>query len=129
MLPLPTEEITYLASQPFTPKPLIADIIRTRYCIPGSIFLVEAVDVFEASMLKRRRGVRLLLGDGELCIQALLGGEMHRYVDRGDVTIGSYVKLESFDLARIEREDSVDGEDNRCKSNVRLSGKRRKRSA
>lgn len=97
------EEITYyLASEPFAPKLLIADILRTRYCIPGSIFLVEGVDVFHASKSGRWRGVRLLLGDGDLCIQALLAGEMHRYVDRGDVAVGSYVKLSSFNLERIE---------------------------
>ncbi|KAH6656254.1 hypothetical protein BKA67DRAFT_551384 [Truncatella angustata] len=109
ILQSPAEEITHLVSEPFTPKPLIADLIRTRYCIPGSVFLVEGIDIFQASRSRRWRGVRLLLGDGELCIQALLAGEMHRYVDRGDVAVGSYVKLESFDLAHIEPEASKAG--------------------
>ncbi|KAK9778983.1 hypothetical protein SCAR479_04219 [Seiridium cardinale] len=105
----PKEEISYLASEDaFTPKPLITDIIRTRYCIPGSIFLVEAVDVFRASSKSNRwRGIRLLLGDGQLCIQALLAGEMHSYVDRGDVNIGSYVKLSNFVLERTLPEPSI----------------------
>lgn len=101
VLPSFAEEVTFFASEPSTPRPLIADILRTRYCIPGSIFLVEGVDRFQASKSKRWRGIRLLLGDGELCIQALLAGEMHAYVDRGDVAIGTYVKLERFDLDRI----------------------------
>ncbi|KAK9424538.1 hypothetical protein SUNI508_03414 [Seiridium unicorne] len=105
----PEEEISCFASEtPFTPKPLIADILRTRYCIPGSIFLVEAVDVFRASSKSNRwRGIRLLLGDGQLCIQALLAGEMHSYVDRGDVNIGSYVKLSNFILERTLPEPAI----------------------
>lgn len=103
------EEITFLASQPFTPKPLVADILRTRYCIPGSIFLVEGVDIFQASKSKRWRGIRLLLGDGAVCIQALLAGEMHAYVDRGDVAIGTYVKLERFNLERIAPDADTGG--------------------
>ncbi|KAI0137138.1 hypothetical protein BJ170DRAFT_604650 [Xylariales sp. AK1849] len=91
-------DITCIVSEPFIPKPLIADILRTRYCITGSIFLVEGVDIFSASKSRRWRAIRLILGDGELCIQALLSGEMHRYVDGGDVTIGAYVKLETFRL-------------------------------
>ncbi|KAK6071899.1 hypothetical protein SCUP515_07683 [Seiridium cupressi] len=105
----PEEEISCFALEaPFTPKPLIADILRTRYCIPGSIFLVEAVDVFRASSKSNRwRGVRLLLGDGQLCIQALLAGEMHSYVDRGDVNVGSYVKLSNFILERTLPEPAI----------------------
>ncbi|KAK1754748.1 hypothetical protein QBC47DRAFT_361776 [Echria macrotheca] len=50
---------------PIDPKPLIADIRRTRYCIPGSVFLVEAIerDILVGS---RHRAVRVVLGDGEL---------------------------------------------------------------
>ncbi|KAI4599271.1 hypothetical protein KJ359_002230 [Pestalotiopsis sp. 9143b] len=116
--PSPPEEITFLTPDPFSPKPLVADILRTRYCIPGSIFLVEVVDAFRASSSSgqsrrprsrssRWRGVRLLLGDGELCVQALLAGDMHSYVDRGDVAVGAYVRLESFTLER-----TVDPENN-----------------
>ncbi|KAI1139970.1 hypothetical protein F5Y05DRAFT_337547 [Hypoxylon sp. FL0543] len=88
--------ITCIAPEPFEPVPLIADILRTGYCVPGSVFLVEGVDAFHTSRSNRWRAVRLLLGDGELCIQALLSAEMHRYVDHGEVAFGSYVKLERF---------------------------------
>ncbi|KAK6825346.1 cyclin-like F-box [Apiospora arundinis] len=91
-------EIACITAEPFTPKPLIADILRTKYCIPGSIFLVEDVETCNASRSKRWRAIRLMLGDGELCIQALLAAEMHRYVDGGEVSIGSYIKLEAFRL-------------------------------
>jgi hypothetical protein len=134
-LPLPTpDEITFLTPDPFVPKPLVADILRTRYCIPGSIFLVEGVDVFRAATAAagfgsgpgsasqssskpnrkknhgRWRGVRLLLGDGELCVQALLAGDMHSYVDRGDVAVGAYVTLESFSLERAGGVKNGDGD-------------------
>ncbi|ETS77556.1 hypothetical protein PFICI_11430 [Pestalotiopsis fici W106-1] len=119
-LPLPTpDEITFLTPDPFVPKPLVADILRTRYCIPGSIFLVEGVDTFRAGSSSlsssvhrsknRWRGMRLLLGDGELCIQALLAGDMHSYVDRGDVAPGAYVSLESFTLERAVTEQHGGG--------------------
>ncbi|KAI1370342.1 hypothetical protein F4677DRAFT_366818 [Hypoxylon crocopeplum] len=89
-------DITCIAPEPFEPIPLIDDILRTGYCVPGSVFLVEGVDSIHTSKSKRWRAMRLLLGDGELCIQALLSAEMHRYVDQGEVAFGSYVKLERF---------------------------------
>ncbi|KAI1201822.1 hypothetical protein F5X97DRAFT_267195 [Nemania serpens] len=91
-----SSDITYISSEPFEPKPLIADILRTRFCVPDSIFLVEGVDVAHTSKSRRWRAVRLLLGDGELCVQALLSTDMHRFVDRGDICFGSYVKLQQF---------------------------------
>ncbi|KAI1646556.1 uncharacterized protein F4817DRAFT_340428 [Daldinia loculata] len=101
-------DITCIAPEPFEPIPLIAGIVRTGYCIPGSVFLVEGVDSIHTSRSKRWRAVRLLLGDGELCIQALLSAEMHRYVDEGEVAFGSYVKLEQF---RVERRNLPNGTD------------------
>ncbi|KAH8677544.1 hypothetical protein BX600DRAFT_531430 [Xylariales sp. PMI_506] len=84
------------------PQPLIADILRTRYCIPGSVFLVEGVDAaLPTSRSRRWRAVRLLLGDGEFCVQALLAAEMHRYVDGGDVAVGAYVRLGTFRLESV----------------------------
>ncbi|KAK8133782.1 cyclin-like F-box [Apiospora sp. TS-2023a] len=100
--PDPAPEITCIAAEPFAPKPLVADILRTKYCIPGSIVLVEDVEVCNASRSKRWRAIRLMLGDGELCLQALLAAEMHRYVDGGEVSIGSYVKLEAFQLEWLD---------------------------
>ncbi|KAI0503180.1 hypothetical protein F5B22DRAFT_630238 [Xylaria bambusicola] len=100
--PTASPDITCLTPEPFVPKPLIADILRTRYCVPDSIFLVEGVDVFHTSKSKRWRAIRLLLGDGELCIQALMAPETHRFVDRGEVVLGVYIKLEKF---RFECQD------------------------
>ncbi|OLN95241.1 hypothetical protein CCHL11_08108 [Colletotrichum chlorophyti] len=92
-------------AEPFIPKPLINDLLRTRYCIPGSIFLVEDVESLPVARSKRWRAFRLLLGDGELCIQALLRREMHRFLDTGAVRVGCYVRLEEFVL----RFQEVDG--------------------
>ncbi|KAI0407771.1 hypothetical protein F4802DRAFT_487135 [Xylaria palmicola] len=108
-------DITYITSQPFEPKPLIADILRTDFCVPDSIFLVEGVDVAHTSGSKRWRIVRLLLGDGELCIQGLLSAEMHRLVDRGDVSFGSYVKLQRF---RTEWRDAAQGSSDSSREHV-----------
>ncbi|KAI0438439.1 hypothetical protein F4803DRAFT_535003 [Xylaria telfairii] len=95
-------DITCIASEPFEPKPLIADILRTGFCVPDSILLVEGVDIAHTSRSRRWRAIRLLLGDGELCIQALLSAEMHRLIDRGEISFGSYVKLQQF---RVEWRD------------------------
>ncbi|KAI1745281.1 hypothetical protein F4680DRAFT_455587 [Xylaria scruposa] len=97
-------DITCITSEPFEPKPLIADILRTGFCVPDSIFLVEGVDIAHTSKSKRWRAIRLLLGDGELCLQALLSAEMHRLVDRGEISFGSYVRLQQF---RVEWRDIV----------------------
>ncbi len=87
-------------AQPFRPTLLIAEILRTTRCVPGSIFLVEAVD--SKRITGRYRTVRLLLGDGELCIQTLLVGEMHELVETGVVYEGCYVRLDRFDMRFYE---------------------------
>ncbi|KAF5019452.1 hypothetical protein F66182_8534 [Fusarium sp. NRRL 66182] len=87
--------ITFL-DEPFELVPVVHDILRTRYCVPGSIFLVEGVDRVSVSRSGRWQAIRLLLGDGELCIQALLGGDMHRFVQTRDVASGAYIRCETF---------------------------------
>ncbi|EGY16408.1 uncharacterized protein VDAG_07572 [Verticillium dahliae VdLs.17] len=101
--PPPPSPITFVRDvEPFVPTPLIADLLRTRYCIPDSIFLVEGIESAPLTPSSRWRVVRLMLGDGELCIQALLVPEMHRFVDTGSVTVGSYVKLPKFATRRMQ---------------------------
>lgn len=99
----PPETVVVAAdpTEPFEPRPLIAEVLRTRHCIPGSIFLVEGIEA-HIPVSKRYRTVRLLLGDGELCIQALLRSEMHRFVDTGRVFVGCYVRLSRFEVQSIE---------------------------
>lgn len=99
----PPETVAVAAdpTKPFEPRPLIAEVLRTRHCIPDSIFLVEGIEA-HIPVSKRYRAVRLLLGDGELCIQALLRSEMHRFVDTGRVFVGCYVQLSRFHVQTIE---------------------------
>lgn len=85
-------------SEPFTLVPLINDILRTRYCVPRSIFLVEGLQDTPVSRSGRWRAVTLLLGDGVLCVQSLLSGDLHRFVETGDIAVGSYVRLDEFSL-------------------------------
>lgn len=96
----PSAVIAADPSHPFTPRPLIADLVRTRCCTPGAVLLVEGVEA-QLPVSRRYRAVRLLLGDGELCAQALLRPEMHRYVDDGLVHIGCYVRLNRFDIRSV----------------------------
>ncbi|KAK0707005.1 hypothetical protein B0T26DRAFT_601091, partial [Lasiosphaeria miniovina] len=87
--------------EPIDPKPLIADMLRTRYCIPGSIFLVESVES-RIPVSRKYRAVRVLLGDGELCVQALLHPEIHCFVDGGQIYEGCYVRVDKVELRQIE---------------------------
>ncbi|KAM0428531.1 hypothetical protein ACHAPT_006891 [Fusarium lateritium] len=96
--------VTYSARL-FEFVPVIRDILRTRYCAPGSVFLVEGLDRVSVSRSGRWQAVRLLLGDGALCIQALLGGSMHRFIRTGEVALGAYIQCEVFHA----RWQNVDG--------------------
>lgn len=87
-------------SKPFTPRPIISELLRTRHCALGSVLLVEGVEA-NIPVSKRYRTVRLLLGDGDLCIQALLRMEMHRFVDHGSIYVGGYVQLNEFELRSV----------------------------
>lgn len=103
-----------------TLHPLIDDILRTRYCVPGSVFLVEDVQTAALPGSGRWHALQLLLSDGHLCIQALLGSQMHRFVQTGEITVGSYVQLNDF-IMRWERVDRTgegqhEGEDERRES-------------
>ncbi|KAG8160386.1 hypothetical protein KVR01_009922 [Diaporthe batatas] len=111
---MPASEVTPEAAvvaadptEPFEPRPLISEVLRTRHCIQGSIFLVEGIDAHLA-VSKRYRTVRLLLGDGELCIQALLRSEMHRFVDIGRIFVGCYVRLSSFNVQSVAVDSDAD---------------------
>ncbi|KAI1029251.1 hypothetical protein LB505_006245 [Fusarium chuoi] len=84
--------------EPFELKPLVSEILRTKYCVPGSIFLVEGVDRISVSRSGRWQAIRLILGDGEVCIQAILAPDMHRFVTTGDIALGAYVRCEKFDV-------------------------------
>ncbi|KAK0670004.1 hypothetical protein QBC41DRAFT_390494 [Cercophora samala] len=93
-------------------KPLIADILRTKYCIQGSVFLVEGIDLVTVGGERGRGGkmIRLLLGDGELVIQGFVRGVMHWVVEGGKVFEGGYVRLDKFDLVEVEGEGEGEGE-------------------
>ena len=119
-------ELTEAGTEPVL-VPFIAEVLRTRYCAPGSIVLVEGMDVVYPDLstisrsrlrssgstsqswsqppMRRWRVVRLLLGDGNLCIQALLAPEMHRYMDAGEIALGSYIRLGRFRLEWLDAED------------------------
>ncbi|KAG6009448.1 hypothetical protein E4U21_002363 [Claviceps maximensis] len=83
-------------ASPFTLVPIIKDLVRTRFPVPGSIFLVEGIEVAPLSKTGRWQVVRLILGDGELCIQALLSDTMHRFVHSHEVSVGTYVRVDDF---------------------------------
>ncbi|ROW08633.1 hypothetical protein VPNG_06179 [Cytospora leucostoma] len=97
-------------SRPFTPRPVIAEILRTSYCAPGTVLLIEKIEA-NISVSKRYRTVRLLLGDGELCIQALLRSELHRCVDGDQFFEGCYVRLNRFDVHSVQLRLDQQGDD------------------
>ncbi|RKU41384.1 hypothetical protein DL546_004272 [Coniochaeta pulveracea] len=83
--------------KPFTLKEVIADLTRTRHCVLGSIFLVEDVQPM-VPVRKGYRTVRLLLGDGNLCIEAYPKAELHRLIHDGHVYPGCYIRVDKFNL-------------------------------
>ncbi|KAG5956796.1 hypothetical protein E4U58_006423 [Claviceps cyperi] len=94
----PTAIVAAPSVPPFTLIPIIKDLVRTRYPIPGSIFLVEDVQIVSLTATGRWQVARLLLGDGEFCIQAILGDTMHRFVHTCEVAVGTYVRVDDFQL-------------------------------
>ncbi|KAK3387796.1 hypothetical protein B0H63DRAFT_509516 [Podospora didyma] len=91
------EVVSLNPARPVVPVPLINDIVRTRYVIPGSVFLVESIEP-RLQVARRYRAVRVLLGDGELCIQALLRSEIHGFVDGGQIYEGCYVRVDEVEF-------------------------------
>ncbi|KAL7920617.1 hypothetical protein ACQKWADRAFT_297992 [Trichoderma austrokoningii] len=93
---------------PFMLRPLIGHLLQTRRCISGSIFLVEAINIMpvEAAAADEddTNAIRLVLGDGELCIQALLHPDMFYLVKRRNVFVGCCVSVGNFVL-RLEGPD------------------------
>ena len=96
-------------TEPFTLTPVIEDLLRTQFCISGSIFLVEGVDAVPVTKTGRWQAIRLLLGDGEVCIQALLDDTMHRFVLLGDISVGCYVRVQTFELRLKAVQGGADG--------------------
>lgn len=92
-------------SSAITLHPVISDILRTRYCIPDSILLVEGIDVIPVSSSGRWLTIRLLLGDGELCVQAVLAPACHRFVHTGEIFVGCYVSLGKFEMEQVQAQD------------------------
>lgn len=92
--------------QPFVVKPIIEDLLRTRYCVPRSVFLVEGVDYLNP-IRRRYRSVRLLVSDGIFCVQAILKGEAHGLVDNGQIYAGCYVRVQSFELRFLDVFDNL----------------------
>lgn len=90
--------------QPFMFKEIIDDILRTRFCVPGSIFLVEDIDD-SIPVDRRYRAIRLLLGDGQESIQALFKGDAHGLVQNAQVYPGCYIRAEKFELRLLELDD------------------------
>ncbi|KAL6901106.1 hypothetical protein GGI43DRAFT_368401 [Trichoderma evansii] len=94
--------------EPFTLQPLIGAMLQTRRCIPGSIFLVEGIDVIPVAATSPdeddTHAIRLVLGDGELCIQALLHPDMFYLIEKRDVFVGCCVRVGDF-MMRLEEPD------------------------
>ncbi|KAL7794289.1 hypothetical protein V8C37DRAFT_377127 [Trichoderma ceciliae] len=103
------------SQEPFTLQPLIRGLFNTRRCIPGSIFIVEAIDVIPVPAATPEEddthAVRLVLGDGELCIQALLHPDMFYLVEKRDIFVGCYVRVGDF-MLRLEEPEESSAEDN-----------------
>ena len=97
------------SSQHLVLKPILADLLQSGICTPGSLFLVEEVNP-SVEVGSRHRAVRLLLGDGELCIQSLLSPKLHGLVDNETLYTGCVVRLNKFQVSSVDLAES-EGED------------------
>ncbi|KAH8907343.1 hypothetical protein BR93DRAFT_945367 [Coniochaeta sp. PMI_546] len=114
-------------TQPFVVKPIIEDLLRTRYCIPGSVFLVEGIDTL-SPIRRRYRAIRLLVSDGIKCVQAVLKGEAHGPVDNGQIYAGCYVRVDSFELRFLDILDGANDQGDGADDHLTVpAGKKRKR--
>lgn len=96
---------------PFTLSPVIEEAICMGQGNSGSIFLIEDLQRIVLSESGPRHTVQLSLGDGELCVQALLSGSMHHLVDNGHIAPGCYVRVDAFTVNWLPAEDSCKSED------------------
>ncbi|KAI9881640.1 MAG: hypothetical protein M1830_000205 [Pleopsidium flavum] len=81
-------------------KPCIAELLRTDYCQPGLVMLVDKVVVVTMASTEKNQAYRLYLSDGEKNIQAVLKPLMHRFVWTGEIREGSYVMLDNYKVAK-----------------------------
>ncbi|KAL6864601.1 hypothetical protein J3F83DRAFT_715870 [Trichoderma novae-zelandiae] len=104
----PAAITTAPSQEPFTIQPVIREMLSTRRCISDSVFIVEGIDTIPVPAATPEDddtyAVRLVLGDGELCIQALLHPDMFDLVEKRDVFVGCYVKVKDFILRFEEPE-------------------------
>ncbi|KAL7815819.1 hypothetical protein V8C26DRAFT_401663 [Trichoderma gracile] len=102
------------SQEPFSIQPIIREMLGTRRCTPDSVFIVEGIDTIPVPAATPddddSYAVRLVLGDGELCIQALLHPDMFQLVERRDVFVGCYVKVKDLILRFEEPEDNSFGQ-------------------
>lgn len=93
------------SSQHLVLKPILADLLHSGICASGSLFLVEEV-IPSVEIGNKHRAVRLLLGDGELCIQSLLSPELHGLVDNEIIYTGCVIRLNKFQLSSVDLAES-----------------------
>ncbi|KZF21189.1 hypothetical protein L228DRAFT_262236 [Xylona heveae TC161] len=85
-------------------KPCILELIRTEYCVPSLILLVDKISIVPVETPQGpKEAFKLWLSDGEKRIQAILRAEMHRLVVTHYVREGSFVRLEKYQLRKSRR--------------------------
>lgn len=95
-------------------QPCIAELLRTRVHQAGTVLRVERiierditpddqVDVQTGQVRELTRTFRLVLGDGELLVQAVADPALHRLFDLELVVQGSLIELRTFAVRRANR--------------------------
>ncbi|KAI9736264.1 MAG: hypothetical protein M1834_001150 [Cirrosporium novae-zelandiae] len=90
--------------EPLELRPCIAELVRTEYCPPELLLLVDKILIVDTETEHEiLQAYKLFLSDGEYCIQAVLKSEVHRFVWTGETKEGSYIVLTKYELARAKR--------------------------
>lgn len=83
---------------PFTTVPIIQDMLDSRQCPSEAIFIVEGIEALLVGEKVPGKVLRLLLGDGQLCIQALLIFPHHEHLEHDDIFVGCYIRADELEI-------------------------------
>ncbi|KAH0543714.1 hypothetical protein FGG08_002030 [Glutinoglossum americanum] len=107
-------------------KPCIAELVRTQYCPPSMVLLVQMVMIVPVQTPKGlKHAFRMMMTDGEKTIQgtlvnfkcckqyttaksvliATLIADMHWFVVTREIVVGAFVMLEKYKLAKAARKN------------------------
>ncbi|KAI9785402.1 MAG: hypothetical protein M1816_000417 [Peltula sp. TS41687] len=92
----------------FIYRPVIGELLRTRYCAPNIVLLVAKIEEEAVPPPNDDRyAVRLYLIDGEYMIQGIIKEETYPFIESGETVEGSYIMLDQYELRKAPRRNGT----------------------